>query len=226
MADNDEQRHRRDQANEIASMLNEFSAGVVDNFVDENTMVFDNKAEEEELQRLKDEQEKAEVALATTSKNSAQELIDSALQLYAKKTGDISYVKFKAKSDVIAFGKILQQIEINEDAIREIMRDIKLNGPNPNLMRCLSDLQKTEIELLKIRSQYLQEIEQSLKQVSSDVEMSEAVELESEEETTSAKIRGQRDLMIMLEQAKKDSTKQITEITNQENNSKNEDTNG
>ena len=106
------------------------------------------------------------------------------------------------------------------------MRDIKLNGPNPNLMRCLSDLQKTEIELLKIRSQYLQEIEQSLKQVSSDVEMSEAVELESEEETTSAKIRGQRDLMIMLEQAKKDSTKQITEITNQENNSKNEDTNG
>jgi len=226
MADNEEQRHRRDQANEIANMLNEFSAGVVDNFVDENTMVFDNKAEEEELQRLKDEQEKAEVALATTSKNSAQELIDSALQLYAKKTGDISYVKFKAKSDVNAFGKILQQIEINEDAIREIMRDIKLNGPNPNLMRCLSDLQKTEIELLKIRSQYLQEIEQSRKQVSSDVEMSEAVELESEEETTSAKIRGQRDLMIMLEQAKKDSTKQITEITNQENNSGNEDTNG
>ena len=210
----DEQQHRRNEANNIATMLNEYSAGVVDTFVDDNTMVFNDTAKEEEIQRLKEEQEKADIALATESKNSAKNLIESALELYAKKTGEISYVKLKAESDINTFGKILQQIEINEEAIREIMMDMKTgNGVNPNMLRCLSDLQKTEIELWKIKSQYLQEIETSLKQVSSDVEMSEAVELESEdEEPNTAKIRGSRDLMMMLDQAQSKIQEESTQI--------------
>lgn len=198
-----EQQERRNEANNIASMLNEFSAGVVDTFVDDNTMVFDDNLREEEIKRLKAEQEQADIELVTESRKSAKKLIESALELYAKKTGEINYVKLKAESDINTFGKILQQIEINEEAIREIVMDMKTGGgPNPNMLRCLSDLQKTEIELWKMKSQYLTEIETSLKQVSSDVEMSEAVELESEEdEVNTAKIRGSRDLMMMLDQA-------------------------
>ncbi len=219
--------NRRAEANDIASMLNDFSAGVVGNFVDDNTMHFDDDTNnEEELLRLKEEYDKAEYALASESNKSAKNLIESALDLYAKKTGEINYVKLKADSDISTFGKILQQIEINEDAIREIMRSMKLDGINPNMLRCLSDLQKTEIELWKMKSQYLTEIETSLKQVSSDVEMSEAVELESEDEVSTAKIRGQRDLMIMLEQAKNDNAKESVEIENPENNTDDENTNG
>ena len=197
----DEQQQRKNEANNIASMLSEFSAGVIDDYVNDNTMVFNDDNNEEELKRIREEQERAEIALEAETKKSAQNLIQSALDLYAKKTGEIDYVKLKTQSDINTFSKILQQIEINEDAIREIMRELKASGPNPNMLRCLSDLQKTEIELWKMKSQYLTEIETSLKQVSSDVEMSEAVELENEDEVNSAKIRGSRDLMMMLDQA-------------------------
>lgn len=198
----EERRRRRGDAESISALVDEFNSGIVDGLVDDNTLVFDTESDEE-LRRLVEEQEKAEIEMTNTAKKDAQELIDSALQLYAKKTGDIDYVRFKSKSDINTFTKILYQIEVNEDAIRMIMRELKTGGVNANLLRNLSDLQKTEIELWRMKSQYLTSMEESLKQVTSDVELDNAVEVESGEEAQTAKSRSSRDLMKMLDNAQK-----------------------
>lgn len=198
----EERRRRRGDAESISVLVDEFNSGIVDGLVDDNTLVFDTESDEE-LRRLVEEQEKAEIEMTNTAKKDAQELIDSALQLYAKKTGDIDYVRFKSKSDINTFTKILYQIEVNEDAIRMIMRELKTGGVNANLLRNLSDLQKTEIELWRMKSQYLTSMEESLKQVTSDVELDNAVEVESGEEAQTAKSRSSRDLMKMLDNAQK-----------------------
>ena len=84
----EERRRRRGDAESISALVDEFNSGIVDGLVDDNTLVFDTESDEE-LRRLVEEQEKAEIEMTNTAKKDAQELIDSALQLYAKKTGDI-----------------------------------------------------------------------------------------------------------------------------------------
>ena len=142
----DDVRRRHEDADKVSDFLDDFNSGIVDGLVDDNTLVFDNTISEEDLQRMKEEAEREEMERTEAAKQSAKDLIDSALELYAKNINNIDYVQFRAKADTNTFTKILYQIEINEEAIRLIMNDMRHsgNGANINLINCLCNLQKVE----------------------------------------------------------------------------------
>lgn len=215
----DDVRRRHEDANKVSGFLDDFNSGIVDDLVDDNTLVFDNTISEEDLQRMKEEAEREEMERTEAAKQSAKDLIDSALELYAKNINNIDYVQFRAKADTNTFTKILYQIEINEEAIRLIMNDMRHsgNGANINLINCLCNLQKTEIELWKIKSQYLSSIENTLKQITSDVEMDNAIEaVEDTDEALTAKTRSARDLQIMLNEVQERIKREQLEETKNE----------
>ena len=221
----DETKRRKSEADEAERFLNEFDGGIAGNIVDDNTLVFDNSISAEEIEKIREAEEARERELVEEANRSAQDLIESAKKLYGSNIGELDYVKFKTKADSNSFTKILYQIEINEEAIRMVMTDLRsVTGPARVMMfKNLSDLQKTEMELLKTKAQYLETIEKSLKQITSDVEMDNAIELEegqnSEQGQLTAKMKGQRELNKMLEQAmeemKKGGNVDLTKITQQ-----------
>lgn len=213
MENDEEKRRRRAEADNVQSILTDFASGLADDIVGDNTLVFGTN-DEEALRRLREEQEQEERERTEMANQSAKDLIDSALQLYAKKTSGIDYVQLKSKADINTFTKILYQIEVNEEAIRFVMREIRNGDVNINLLKCLSDLQKTEIELWKIKSQYLTSMEASFKQITSDVEMDNAVEVDAEDEgeaTGTAKIRSSRELMRLISEASANVAKEEVE---------------
>ncbi len=215
----DDAKRRHEDADKVSEFLDDFNSGIVDGLVDDNTLVFDNTISEEDLQRMKEEAEREEMERTEAAKQSAKDLIDSALELYAKNINNIDYVQFRAKADTNTFTKILYQIEINEEAIRLIMNDMRHsgNGANINLINCLCNLQKTEIELWKIKSQYLSSIENTLKQITSDVEMDNAIEaVEDTDEALTAKTRSARDLQIMLTEVQERMKREQLEATKNE----------
>ena len=214
----DDARRRHEDADKVSDFLDDFNSGIVDGLVDDNTLVFDNTISEEDLQRMKEEAEREEMERTEAAKQSAKDLIDSALDLYAKNINNIDYVQFRAKADTNTFTKILYQIEINEEAIRIIMNSMRHSeNASINLINCLCNLQKTEIELWKIKSQYLSSIENTLKQITSDVEMDNAIEaVEDTDEALTAKTRSARDLQIMLTEVQERMKREQLEATKNE----------
>lgn len=214
----DDAKRRHEDADKVSEFLDDFNSGIVDGLVDDNTLVFDNTISEEDLQRMKEEAEREEQERTEAAKQSAKDLIDSALDLYAKNINNIDYVQFRAKADTNTFTKILYQIEINEEAIRIIMNSMRHSeNASINLINCLCNLQKTEIELWKIKSQYLSSIENTLKQITSDVEMDNAIEaVEDTDEALTAKTRSARDLQIMLTEVQERMKREQLEATKNE----------
>jgi len=202
---------------EIDSIVNEFTDGLIDNIVDDNTLVF--SAQDAEAARIAREERAKEAQEKTlAAKQVAQDLVSSARELYSKNNEDVDYIKFKAKADTNSLGKILYQIEVAEEAITTVMNAITDGDTNTNLFRCLTDLQKTMMELLKTKNLYLSSIEESFKQLTNDVEMSSAIEVDAEDENEvlTAKAKNGRELMKMINDAanKIEEEKKQNQLTN------------
>lgn len=189
-------------ADEIKEILDDFNDGTVDNLLEDNTLVFEEN-DEETLRRAREERDKEMIERAITAKKAADDIVSSAKNLYSKNSSDIDYVQFKAKADADSLGKIIYQVELTEDVIKAVANSILVGFINPNLVKCFTDLQKTEVELLKTKNMYLTSIEESFKQITSDVEMTAAVEVETAEDADaiSAKTRSSRDLMKLIDAA-------------------------
>lgn len=186
-------------ADKIDDIVQEFNDGLIDNIVDDNTLVF--TAQDAEAARKAREERAAEAEKRTlVAKKDAQDLVNSAKDLYSKSSENIEYVKFKANADANSLGKILYQIELTEDAITTVVDAINDGDTNTNLFKCLTDLQKTMMELLKTKNMYLSTIEDSFKQLTNDVEMSSAIEVETEDtnEPLTAKAKNGRELMKLI----------------------------
>ncbi len=186
----------------INEFVDDFSSGLIDNIVDDNTLVF--TAQDAEAAKKAREERAAEAEKRTQiAKKDAQDLVQAAKDLYSKSSENIEYVKFKASADANSLGKILYQIELTEDAITVVMDSINEGDTNPNLFKCLTDLQKTMMELLKTKNLYLSTIEDSFKQLTNDVEMSSAVEVEAEDENEplTVKNKNSRELMKLINDA-------------------------
>lgn len=190
----------KNNADKIEGILEDFNDGTIDNIVDDNTLVFAEN-DEETLRKAREAREKEIMERVGLAKKEAEAIVSSAKDLYGKSASDVSYVQFKAKADADSLGKILFQVEQTEDVIKVIADAILCGDINPNLVKCFSDLQKTEMELLKTKNLYLTSIESSFKQITTDVEMTAAIEVESEDENevSSAKTRSSRDLQRLLE---------------------------
>lgn len=186
-------------ADKIDDLVQEFNDGLIDNIVDDNTLVF--TAQDAEAARKAREERAAEAEKRTLiAKKDAQDLVNSAKELYSKSSENIEYVKFKANADANSLGKILYQIELTENAITTVVDAINDGDTNTNLFKCLTDLQKTMMELLKTKNMYLSTIEDSFKQLTNDVEMSSAIEVETEDsnELLTAKAKNSRELMKLI----------------------------
>lgn len=188
-------------ADKIESLVNDFSDSVVDNIVDDNTLVF--TAQDAEAARKAREERDAEARLRTIdAKRAADDLVKSAKELYTK-TSDIDYIKFKGEADADSLGKIIFQIDVVEDAIRSVSEKISDGDDNPAYHKSLCELERTLLELLKTKNSYLQSIEDSFKQINNDVEMSAAIEVVGEDEGSSltAKAKNGKDLMRLINEA-------------------------
>ena len=188
-------------ADKIESLVNDFSDSVVDNIVDDNTLVF--TAQDAEAARKAREERDAEARLRTIdAKRAADDLVKSAKELYTK-TSDIYYIKFKGEADADSLGKIIFQIDVVEDAIRSVSEKISDGDDNPAYHKSLCELERTLLELLKTKNSYLQSIEDSFKQINNDVEMSAAIEVVGEDEGSSltAKAKNGKDLMRLINEA-------------------------
>lgn len=186
-------------SDKIDDLVQEFNDGLIDNIVDDNTLVF--TAQDAEAARKAREERAAEAEKRTLiAKKDAQDLVNSAKELYSKSSENIEYVKFKANADANSLGKILYQIELTENAITTVVDTINDGDTNTNLFKCLTDLQKTMMELLKTKNMYLSTIEDSFKQLTNDVEMSSAIEVETEDsnEPLTAKAKNSRELMKLI----------------------------
>lgn len=189
--------------NHIDNALRNVSDSIIDGLVDDNTLVFDTP-DSETIQRRKEERDREQLEQVQVAKKVAQELVESAKSLYTKDSDKVDYIKFKATADANSLGKILYQIEVNENAITRIMEAINMGDNNTNLFKCLTDLQETQIKLLKTKNLYLSSIEESFKQITSDIEMSNTIEADVvEDETTAltAKTKNARELMKLIAEA-------------------------
>lgn len=183
----------------IDDIVQEFNDGLIDNIVNDNTLIF--TAQDAEAARKARKERAVEAEKRTLiAKKDAQDLVNSAKDLYSKTSENIEYVKFKANADANSLGKILYQIELTEDAITTVVDAINDGDTNTNLFKCLTDLQKTMMELLKTKNMYLSTIEDSFKQLTNDVEMSSAIEVETEDsnEPLTAKAKNGRELMKLI----------------------------
>lgn len=200
-----ESKRRHSEADEAERFVNEFSDGIAGDIVEDNTLVFDSAPTDEEIMRRRIEEERLDEERKNDAKRSAEELVESAKKLYGSNISDLDYVKFKTMADINSFTKILYQIETNEEAIRMVMQDLRdVTGAARLMMfKNLSDLQETEMKLLAAKSKYLVSLEASLKQISNDVEMDSAIEVEAPENggQVTAKMKGGRELNRMMEQA-------------------------
>ena len=188
-------------ADKIESLVNDFSDSVVENIVDDNTLVF--TAQDAEAARKAREERDLEAKMRTIdAKRAADELVKSAKELYTK-TSDIDYIKFKGEADADSLGKIIFQIDVVEDAIRSVSEKISDGDDNPAYHKSLCELEKTLLELLKTKNSYLQSIEDSFKQINNDVEMSAAIEVVGDDEgsTLTAKAKNGKDLMRLINEA-------------------------
>lgn len=216
-----ESKRRHSEADEAERFVNEFSDGIAGDIVEDNTLVFDSTPTDEEIMRRRLEEEMMDEERRNDAKRSAEELVESAKRLYGSNISDLDYVKFKTMADINSFTKILYQIETNEEAIRMVMQDMRdVTGAARLMMfKNLSDLQETEMKLLAAKSKYLASLEASLKQISSDVEMDNAIEVDAPENDgrITAKMKGGRELNRMMEQAMESmgSLPPENEITNQ-----------
>ena len=202
---------------EIDNIVSEFAGGLIDNIVDDNTLVF--SAQDAEAARIAREERAKEAQEKTlAAKQVAQDLVSSVRDLYSKSSEDVDYIKFKAKADTNSLGKILYQIEVTEEAITTVVNAINDGDTNTNLFKCLTDLQKTMMELLKTKNMYLSSIEESFKQLTNDVEMSSAIEVDAEDENEvlTAKAKNGRELMKMINDAanKIEEEKKQNQLTN------------
>ena len=187
---------------ELHDMVAGFADGLIDNIVDDNTLVF-TEADAEAARKAKEERAREAENKTMAAKKDAQDLVRSAKELYSKTGDSVEYIKFKASADANSLGKILYQVEVSEDAIRAVTDAIQGGDTNPNMFKCLTDLQRTMMELLKTKNLYLSSIEDSFKQLTNDIEMSSAVEIEGydEQDTAVAKVNSSRDLMQLIDKA-------------------------
>lgn len=188
-------KHNKDKIEEI---LNDFNSGLIDNIVDDNTLIFHSE-DIEAAKKIKAERDAEIMERTALAKKNAEDLVDSAKELYSKKTNDIGYVKFRANADANSLGKILYQIELTDDTITTVANVIRDGDTNPNLVKSFTDLQKTMIELLKTKNLYLMTIEESLKQINNFVEENTTIDIEEgEDNVLTAKAKNGRDLMKII----------------------------
>lgn len=138
------------------------------------------------------------------NREKAAKTVDKMLKFYLSE--DIidknEYVKAKAEIDKMSLSMLLTQMENSEKAISSLMDQIEEGDVAPRLYEVLSELQRTQLDIIKTQTMHLVAVEENVKKIAREIEIYEMQkELEEEQETDdgtnkrSLKARGTRELM-------------------------------
>lgn len=137
------------------------------------------------------------------NREKASKTIDKMLKFYLKE--DIidrnEYVKAKAEIDKMSLSMLLTQMENSENAITSLMDQIGEGDVAPRLYEVLSELQRTQLDIIKTQTMYIVAVEENVKKVAREIEiyeMQKELEEGHEGENTEGKslrARGARELM-------------------------------
>jgi len=135
----------------------------------------------------------------------AEKTIKSLLDFYLqeKVISEDDYIKQKASLESSTMSSLLNQIELSQQAIDTLMNNIALGDMTPRMFEVLAGMQGTFIELLKMKSIHMIQMEQSVKQLLADRDLYQSNndsknELEQESGTT---VRGSKKLMQQIQSA-------------------------
>lgn len=199
MATEEERRMRQSEADAIENKLKELERSY-STPVENNTLEFDDAL----LKKEREAREKETAKQINEAKFDASQIVSSAVELYASSNGDIQYIKSKSRQEISTLEDIMNQIRLNKEAIDNIMDLIRGGVADNQTYKAFSDLQKTNIELLKMKQASLSKLEESLKQLRSDIEINNAVDAIEEENSKGDLIpRNTRELMKVIEEAQK-----------------------
>lgn len=137
------------------------------------------------------------------NRNKAASTIDKMLKFYLSE--DIidknEYVKAKAEIDKMSLSMLLTQMQNSETAIMSLMEQIGEGDVAPRLYEVLSELQRTQLDIIKTQTMHLVAVEENVKKIAREIEIYE-MQKELEEghegentEGTSLRARGSRELM-------------------------------
>lgn len=150
--------------------------------------------------------------------NKAKKTIDSLFQFYL--TADVinedEYIKQKAYHEQCTLGDLMSQIEIANRAITTIMENIDMGDISPRMFEVLSDALRTSMELLKMKSMHLIQIEESMKKLLSDREIYQHKSIESgtnDSDNGTITSRGSKKLMQQIQNAIKNNDIEDADIT-------------
>lgn len=137
------------------------------------------------------------------NRNKAASTIDKMLKFYLSE--DIidknEYVKAKAEIDKMSLSMLLTQMQNSETAIMSLMEQIGEGDVAPRLYEVLSELQRTQLDIIKTQTMHLVAVEENVKKIAREIEiyeMQKELEEGHEGENTEGKslrARGSRELM-------------------------------
>lgn len=135
----------------------------------------------------------------------AKKTINSILDFYFNESiiSEDDYIRQKAIQDEATLGDLMAQIEISNRAITTLMENIDMGDMAPRMFEVLSDAQKTFIELLKMRSMHLINMEENYKKLIQDREIYNQKSNTEEKTTGGITMRGSKKLMQQLQDAMK-----------------------
>lgn len=144
------------------------------------------------------------------AKEKAKKTIDKLLKFYLSE--DIikknEYILAKSEIDEMSLGMLLNQMENSERAIQSLMNTIEEGDVSPRIYEVLSELQRTQLDIIKTQTMHLVAVEENAKKIQREAEifemqreMNRDSEDDSNEDTKTsggAKVRGGRELMMAL----------------------------
>lgn len=137
------------------------------------------------------------------NKEKASKTIDKMLRFYLSEEiiDKHEYVKAKAEIDKMSLSMLLTQMENSEKAITALMDQIGDGDVAPRLYEVLSELQRTQLDIIKTQTMHLVAVEENVKKTAREIEIYE-MQKELEEghsgensEGKSLRARGARELM-------------------------------
>ena len=150
--------------------------------------------------------------------NKAKSTIDALLKFYLDESiiTENEYFKQKAVQDQSTLGDIMNQIEISNSYINTLMETIDRGDISPRFFEVLSDSQKTFIELLKMKTNFIIQMEETTKKLISDREMYASEKTRKELQQGSVSTRGAKGLMQNIQEIidNSEDIEDVNEITN------------
>lgn len=102
--------------------------------------------------------------------NKAQKTVNSLLKFYLNENiiSEDEYIQQRAEQEKSTLSDLMNQIENMNDIITSMMHNIDSGDVSPRTFEVLSEVERTFIELLKMKSMHLIQIEESMKKLVND----------------------------------------------------------